>query len=135
VGKQVQLLVETEHVNDLIIELLDVEDIEVEIDERNVPFPDESKQHPSYALTPSDVTTIIIAFAGVIHGLTPLVKVILDYKLKIEHLKIASKPSQNVPAWKQGQKVPAIVVDDQVTPLSDFNTPEELTKFLEDKMK
>lgn len=123
---QIKVLVDSEQVSDLLIDLMDVDGIEVEIEAYDMSPPDENRKHPEYSLMPSDITTVLIALPAIITSLTGLAKVILDYKLKA---------AQKEPKSKKTPQEPSIVIDSQVTPLSKFSTAEELSKFIEEKTK
>lgn len=126
-GYTLKVYVDTEYVGDLIINLLEVEDIEAEIERKEMAPPDEKKEHPYYSLFPPDLTIpILVTIPATITSLTGLAKVILDYKLKASKKKAKSKHADDSPV---------IVIDGEIIPLSKFSTVEELSKYLEEKTK
>lgn len=123
---QMKILIDSEQVSNLIVDLVEIDGIEVEIENYDLSPPDENKTHPSYnLLPPSDITTVLITLPAIITSLTGLAKVLLDYKLKA---------AQKEPK-KKALKEPSIVIDDQVFPLSRFLTADDLSKLLEEKTR
>lgn len=124
--EQIKVLIDSELVGDLIVDLVDINGVEVEIESHDMSAPDENKTHPSYySLPPGDITTVLISLPAIITSLTGLAKVLLDYKLKAAQKELKKKSPNE----------PSIVIDGQIIPLSKFLTAADLSKLLEEKTK
>ena len=124
-NKQFLLVVETEQATDLAIDLALLDDIEVEIEEKNLSPVDSTKEHPSYSLDSATLTTLVVSISGLITSFAGLAKAIFDARATMKTKKSESN---------EHQKEPAIIINNLTINLSKFPTPEELASYLKKEL-
>src|SRR5713226_3881600 len=115
----IKLNIESEHVDDLLLDLLEIDGVEVQFegaieitDQELKEFEQSKRPYPYYSWDPKDVTIILITIPSIITSITGLAKVILDYKVKSEQNKSTRK--------KSFHQEPTLIIDGKAIPLSEF---------------
>lgn len=117
---KIEVLVNQSDVADVITRLSQIEDIQVAIQTDEIPEPDPNATHPSYNLSPQEITAIIVSFAGTATSLISLATAIIELRTE----KQKSKDKNN----KQDFLV--IKVNKNTIVVADSDKPEKLAAMI-----
>ncbi len=111
----------------LMIALNEIPGIDAKIQVYALPKPDSAKEHGVYAENFQDLTILIISITAVVTSFANLATAIFNYS----QAKEKKKENKNDLQYQH----PTIIVNETTIVIETFKTKDELTKYLEDKLR